>query len=64
MTNYMVEPKSRCDLRDLANLLREKLGLQNCLYFPIVEILDVFTEVFSPKFNYEIVDDNELTFEP
>ena len=60
MTNYMVEPKSRCDLRDLANLLREKLGLQNCLYFPIVEILDVFTEVFSPKFNYEIVDDNEL----
>ena len=59
MTNYLVEAKSRCDLQELANLLRQELGLEKCLYFPIVEILDVLAEI-DPKFNYEIVDDNEL----
>ena len=60
MTNYLVEAKLRSDLQELANLLRQELGPENCLYFPIVEILDVITEVFSPEFSYEIVSDNEL----
>lgn len=56
---YKVEPKSRADLRRLANLLRKYLGLENELYFPIVEILDLFVIIFD-HFSYEIVEDSEL----
>ena len=59
MSDYIVESKSRKDLRRLARGLRELLGLENELWIPIVELLDVLAEVF-PDFNYEIVGDNEL----
>lgn len=57
MSNYMVEPKSRDDLRNLALQFRKLLHLEDELYFPIVELLDVMTEIFD-NFNYEIVEDN------
>lgn len=56
----MVESKSRADLRYLAHTFREHLHLDNVLYFPIVELLDVMTELFS-DFNYEIVEDKVLS---
>ena len=59
MSNYMVEAKSRSDLRRLARLLREHLHLDEVLYFPIVELLDVLTELFD-DFSYEIVEDSAL----
>lgn len=57
MSNYMIEPKSRDDLRNLARQFRKLLHLEDELYFPIVELLDVMTEIFD-DFNYEIVEDN------
>lgn len=54
---YIVEPKSRKDIRFLAQMLRKRLNLQNELYFPIVELLDVLCLLF-PKFSYEIVEDD------
>ena len=59
MSNYMVEAKSRADLRRLARLLREQLHLDDVLYFPIVELLDVMTELFD-DFSYEIVENDAL----
>ncbi len=59
LSDYIVEPKSRKELRCLANALREHLGLENELWIPIVELLDVFAEIFD-DFNYEIVQDNAL----
>ena len=59
MSNYMVEAKSRSDLRRLARLLREHLHLDDVLYFPIVELLDVMAELFD-DFSYEIVEDSAL----
>lgn len=53
----MIEPKSRDDLRNLARQFRKLLHLEDELYFPIVELLDVMTEIFD-DFNYEIVEDN------
>lgn len=41
-------------------MLREELDLESCIYFPIVEILDVLMEILYPKFSYEIVYDDEL----
>lgn len=56
---YMVEAKSRQDLRELAYALRKKLQLAGVLYFPIVDLLDVFCELY-PEFSYEIVEENVL----
>ncbi len=60
MSNYMVEAKSRENLRTLARMLRKHLNLDDVLYFPIVELLDVLTEIFD-DFNYEIVEDAVLS---
>lgn len=59
MSNYMVEAKSRADLRKLARILRDHLHLSDVLYFPIVELLDVLTELFG-DFNYEVVEDSTM----
>ena len=60
MSEYIVEAKSRADLRRLTCILRKHLHLEEVLYFPIVELLDVMTELFD-DFNYEIVDDSVLS---
>lgn len=57
MVEYVVEAKSRRQLRSLASILRKHLGLENELYFPVVELLDVMYEIF-PRFSYEIVPDS------
>lgn len=56
----MVEAKSRDDLRSLARQFRKLLQLDNELYFPIVELLDIMSEIFD-DFSYEIIDDNVFT---
>lgn len=56
---YSVEPKSRKDLRQLADALREMFHLEDKVYFPIVQLLDVLPE-YIPDFTYEIVDDDEF----
>ncbi|MBQ5852314.1 MAG: ImmA/IrrE family metallo-endopeptidase [Lachnospiraceae bacterium] len=56
---YVVEAKTRKQLRELAHILRRHLGVEDVLYFPIVEALDVLSEVF-PNFSYEVVEDTEL----
>ena len=57
MAEYIVEPKSRQDIRDLTLMLRKFLGLENEKYFPITELLDVLAEIFD-NFSYEIVENN------
>ena len=59
MAEYIVEPKSRADIRRLTRELRETLGFDDQFYFPIVELLDIFCRVF-PGFSYEVVEDCEL----
>lgn len=59
MSTYMVESKSRSDLRLLARQLRCLLKLEDVLYFPIVQLLDVLPEIFT-GFSYEVVLDHEL----
>lgn len=56
MIEYVVEAKSRGDIRGLARILRKTLGLEKEIYFPIVELLDVLCMIF-PRFSYEIVED-------
>ena len=60
MIDYIVEAKSRSDLRNLANKLRQHLGLENRLWIPIVELLDIFTTIFD-DFTYEIAPDSKFS---
>ncbi len=57
MADYIVEPKSRKDIRNYAKILRKHLNLENEIYFPIVELPDVLYMIF-PNFSYEIVENN------
>lgn len=59
MIEYIIEPKSRKDIRQLTKMIRFQLGLMNEVYFPIECLLDTFCEIF-PDFSYEIVDDETL----
>ncbi len=47
MSEYIVEAKSRKDLRNLTTILRKYLGLENRLWVPIVELLDVLAEIIE-----------------
>ena len=59
MTDYIIEAKSRKDLRAYANYLRKILKLENALWVPIVELLDVLGEICE-NFSYEIVPDDAM----
>ena len=59
MSKYSVEPKSRNELRRLAKEIRIKLGIDDQLYFPVVELLEALPNIFEDV-DYEIVDDSEL----
>ena len=57
MEEYIIEPKSREELRELAYAFRKDLGLENQIYFPVVEVLEVLPTLYG--INYEIIDDCE-----
>lgn len=59
MQDYIVEAKSRKDLREYALHIRKMLKVDNEIWFPIVSFLEILAVMF-PNFNYEIVEDNEL----
>lgn len=56
MINYIVEAKSRKNLRECAYEFRKIFNFDDVLYFPIVEVLDFMPEIFD-GFSYEIVED-------
>lgn len=61
MSNYVVEALSRNDLRRYAFQIRKLLHLENTLYFPIVQLLELLPEIFE-DFSYEIVEDAKLPY--
>lgn len=56
MISYCVEAKSRRDLREIAQSIKRILGIENMFKIPIVQLLDIFCDVFD-NFSYEIVED-------
>lgn len=59
MNGYRVEPKSRKELRLLAKQIRKNLGLEDQLYFPVVELFDRLPDIYD-GLECQIVDDAEL----
>lgn len=61
MPSYMVDPLSRLDIRRYANSIRKSIGLDNTLYFPVLQLLEALPEVYkSEGFNYLVVEDREM----
>jgi Zn-dependent peptidase ImmA (M78 family) len=52
---YLAPPASRQNLREAAFNLRKTLGLENQLYFPVVEFLEFAMPQLIPDFEYEIL---------
>lgn len=59
MIEYEVEPKSREDIRRVAEYFRKILGIEDIKYVPIVEVLDALVEM-DPEFTYEVVTDDQF----
>ena len=58
-STFAVEPKSRSDLRNLASTIRKVLSLENCLFFPAVEVLELL-QYFDEDAHFEVVPFEEL----
>lgn len=54
-------PLSRNKIRQYARYVRQQLDLEDVLYFPIVQVIELLANDEEEDFNYEIVADDELT---
>ncbi len=54
--DYIAEPLQRSQIRDLACQLREALGMNNTLHFPVAPFLEHIMPRTIDGFHYEIVD--------
>lgn len=59
MNKYSVEPKSRKELRMLARQIRKNLGIEDQLYFPVVELFERLPDIYQ-ELECQIVNDFEL----
>ncbi|WP_299142770.1 ImmA/IrrE family metallo-endopeptidase [uncultured Dialister sp.] len=57
---YKADPISRSDVRHYVRKLRKRLGYENILYIPIVEIMENILPLLIPDFNYEIVEKSKM----
>ena len=58
ISNYIVEPLSRKNIRDISNQLRKDFGLENELEFPIVNLMEILSNY--GEFNLEICTSEEM----
>ena len=52
---------SRYQIRKITNIVRESLGLEDQLFFPIVEVIELMASDDNNDFNYEILSEHEMT---
>nr|WP_300187100.1 ImmA/IrrE family metallo-endopeptidase [uncultured Agathobaculum sp.] len=59
MSEFLVPPASKQDIKRLASTIRKKFGLGDVEFFPVVEMIEVVLPMFDSQFNYFIVEDCE-----
>lgn len=52
--SFIAQPTSRVNIRNLSNFLREKFGMFDQKYFPVVEVLELILPQLYKDFHYEI----------
>lgn len=60
MSQYVANPMSRLKIREVANLLRRILQLENEPYFPVLHFLELGMPLIDKNFNYEIKPIEEM----
>lgn len=58
--NVAAKPRSRADIRKMANKLRELVGFNDELYFPIVEFVEWILANPDNGIDFEILDPDEM----
>lgn len=53
-------PRSRDFLRQIARGIRKQLNMENKLYFPIVEVIELLAADDEEEFDFEIVSEGEM----
>lgn len=54
MYNYIVEPLSRFNIRQIVKNFRKLLGIENAWFVDVVALLDILSKKI-PDFSYEVV---------
>lgn len=60
MTNFIAEPLSRKKIRAFTKYIRNLCGLQNAVYFPVVEFLENILPNLIENFTLEIVECSKM----
>jgi len=59
-SSAVAAPLSRQNIRDYAKYIREIVGLENQLYFPILFLLEMVMPQIDPEFSLEILPKDEM----
>ncbi len=59
MEEYIIEPRTRKELRELTYEFRRELGFEKQIYFPVVEVLEKFPILYG--IDYEVIDDCDVS---
>lgn len=60
MRSILANPLSRRNLREFANSIRQYTSMENNLYFPIVEFIELILPHIFTGFNFEVCSMSEL----
>lgn len=61
MSNTRAVAMSRDKISQITKFVRQALGMEKLLYFPIVQCIEIMAADESIDFNYEVVEPNELS---
>ncbi|HZG20587.1 MAG TPA: ImmA/IrrE family metallo-endopeptidase [Herbaspirillum sp.] len=60
MHNFKAPPMRRAEIRQLANDLRQKLGMAHNLWFPVLEFAEQVLPSMDPNYYFQVVEEEEL----
>lgn len=58
--NVSATPRSREKIREMAKWIRKQLNMEDELFFPIVEVIELLAADEDEEFDYEIVSPSEM----
>lgn len=59
-SRLMAPPLSKKIIENCAQYVRHRIGIQNCIYVPIVTIIEHILPKFDPGFNFVTLYENEM----
>ena len=60
MNGIKASPASRKDIQIYARYIKKRVGLENVLYFPILQFVENVVPMFFPEFQFEVVPNSEM----